>query len=102
LKLRKRSKFELYGDILEAITSDIRKNNSARLTRVHGRVNVPYDRFKGYIADLKEKNLIEVLNVDDHEELKLTNRAKEYIDEYTHVKKFMITFGLQEEIKDLE
>jgi predicted transcriptional regulator len=100
--MHKRSKFELYGDILLAIRSDIDHNSSARLTRVYGRSNVPYDRFKGYINDLKKNNLIEISHVDNHEEIKLTTRGIEYIQEYSRVNKFLIAFGLQEEHRDLE
>jgi predicted transcriptional regulator len=100
--LHKRSRFELYGDILLAIREDIDKNHSARLTRVHGRSNVPYDRFKGYITDLKNNNLIETRFVDNHEEIKLTGRGLEYLDEYSRVNKFLSAFGLQEKHHDLE
>ncbi|MHB1907880.1 MAG: winged helix-turn-helix domain-containing protein [Nitrososphaerales archaeon] len=93
--MRKRSKFELYGDILEAIQEDISKNRSARLTRVYIKSNVAYDRFKGYISDLQRNNLIEIVEVDDHTEISLTERGLEYIEEYARVNNFLIAFGLQ-------
>ena len=99
--MRKRSKFELYGDILVAIRDDISRNNSARLTRVYGKANVPYDRFKAYISDLKTNNLIKVVPVENHEELKLTERGIEYLKEYVRVNNFLIAFGLQEKREDL-
>ena len=100
--MRKRSRFELYGDILEAIQDDINRNRTARLTRVYGKSNVPYDRFKGYISNLKDNNLIEILEVGDHAEIKLTERGLEYIEEYARVTNFLIAFGLQEKPKKQE
>jgi predicted transcriptional regulator len=101
-KVHKRSKFELYGDILVAIREDINRNSAARLTRVYGKANVPYDRFKGYINDLKTNDLIEITTVDDHEEMRLTKRGLEYIEEYARVNKFLVAFGLQEKLRDLQ
>jgi predicted transcriptional regulator len=100
--VHKRSKFELYGDILLAIRSEIDRNGAARLTRVYGRSNVPYDRFKSYMEDLNKNNLIQMCQVENHEEIRLTTRGVEYIQEYSRVNKFLIAFGLQEKQKDLE
>jgi predicted transcriptional regulator len=102
LKLHKRSKFELYGDILLAIRQDIDENSSARFTRVYGKSNVPYDRFKGYINDLRKNNLIDISVVGNHEEIKLTNRGREYIEEYIRVNRFLTAFGLSEKRRSLE
>ncbi len=93
--MSKRSKFELFGDILEAIREDISKNGNARLTRVHGKVNVPYDRFKIYIENLRENGLVEIYAKEGYQEIQLTGRAFVYIDEYNRVKNFMLAFGLE-------
>jgi predicted transcriptional regulator len=100
--MHKRSRFELYGDILLAVSQDIRDHASARLTRVYGKSNVPCDRFKGYISDLRTNSLIEILLVDNHEEIKLTKRGLEYLQEYVRVNRFLKAFGLQEKQRDLE
>lgn len=100
--MRKRSTFELYGDILIAIRTDIATNSAARPTRVYGRSNVPYDRFRRYLEDMKNKGLIEIMNVDHHEELKLTSQGSEFIEEYLRVNKFLAAFGLREKQHDLE
>lgn len=93
--MSKRSKFELFGDILEAIREDISKNGNARLTRVQSKVNVPYDRFKGYVENLRQTGLIELEEIDGFQEIRLTGKAFTYIDEYTRVKNFMLAFGLE-------
>ena len=94
--MSKRSKFELYGDILEAIREDISKNGSARLTRVQVRVSVPFDRFKSYVDSLSRSRLIEIIQIDGHEELRLTPKGFEYLAEYEHVNDFLSAFGLQD------
>ena len=93
--MSKRSKFELIGDILEAIREDISKNGNARLTRVHGKVNVPYDRFKIYVENLKETGLVEFDDKEGYQEIQLTARAFVYLQEYSRVKSFMLAFGLE-------
>lgn len=92
--MSKRSKFELYGDILEAIRADITINGAARLTRVQIKVNIPYDRFKGYIDSLSSTKLIEINHTDGHEEIRITSKGFEYLAEYEHVNSFLVAFGL--------
>lgn len=92
--MSKRSKFELYGDILEAIRADIATNRSARLTRVQIKVNIPYDRFKAYVDSLSNNKLIEIIRNDNHEEIQITNKGFEYLAEYEHVNSFLVAFGL--------
>ena len=94
--MSKRSEFELYGDILEAVREDISKNGTARLTRIQGRVNVPFDRFKIYMENLKKSNLLELREIEGHEEILLTSKAFEYLSEYERVKNFLVAFGLQD------
>jgi predicted transcriptional regulator len=94
--MSKRSKFELYGDILEAIRTDVARNGSARITRVQGRVNVPFDRFKLYLENLRKSNLVQIREVGDHEEIELSPKAYEYLSEYEHVRNFLVAFGLQD------
>lgn len=93
--MSKRSRFELFGDILVAIREDISRNGNARLTRVHSKVNVPYDRFKGYVESLKRVGLIEIEEENGIQEMRLTSRALVYLGEYARVKTFMVAFGLE-------
>ena len=85
----------MFGDILEAVREDISKNGNARLTRVHGKVNVPYDRFKIYIENLRENGLVDMDDKEGYQEIQLTGRAFVYLDEYHRVKNFMLSFGLE-------
>ena len=92
--MSKRSKFELYGDILEAIRADISTNGSARLTRVQIKVNIPYDRFKAYIDNLSSSKLIDIAQSENHDEIQITSKGFEYLSQYEHVNNFLVAFGL--------
>jgi len=59
------------------------------LTRVQVKVNVPFDRLKKYLSDLKDLGLIE-----DEDEPVLTEKGKQYLLEYDKVLDFMKRMGL--------
>jgi predicted transcriptional regulator len=89
-KPSRRDKMMIYGDLL----SVLRKNGFGEkhlLTKVQVQINVPYDRLKGYIGDLKNLGLIE-----DEETLELTEKGKEYLKEYKRIRNFMARMGLIE------
>lgn len=93
----KRSKFELFGDILEAIGEEMARSGVARMTRLHLKSNVPYDRFKEYVEEMERKGLVSVyVSEDTHKEVRATERGIELLKEYRRVKDFLVEFGLAE------
>ena len=87
-KLPRRDKLKIYGDLLSILYSESRKDKVV-LTHVQLKSNVPFDRLKTYIAELKELGLIQ----DEHS-LKLTDKGKQYLREYETVLDFMKRMGL--------
>jgi len=87
-KLPRRDKLKIYGDLLYFIYSEA-KAEKLVLTRVQLKTNVPFDRLKTYIADLKELDL-----VLDEPSLRLTDKGKQYLKEYQAVLDFMKRMGL--------
>jgi predicted transcriptional regulator len=87
-KLPRRDKLKIYGDLLFILYSESKKEKVV-LTRVQLKTNVPFDRVKTYIADLKELGLIL-----DEPSLKLTEKGKLYLREYETVLDFMKRIGL--------
>lgn len=83
----RRDKLKIYGDLLYALLNE---GNSDKiiLTRVQTKVNVPFDRLKNYIFELKELGLIE-----DETSLKLTEKGKQYLKEYKQILEFMKRMG---------
>jgi predicted transcriptional regulator len=87
-KLPRRDKLKIYGDLLSILYSESRKDKVV-LTHVQLKSNVPFDRLKTYLAELKELGLIL-----DEPSLKLTDKGKQYLREYETVLDFMKRMGL--------
>jgi predicted transcriptional regulator len=93
----KRNRFEIYGDILRAIGEEISRNGVARMTRLHLKSNVPYDRLKEYVREMDERGLVSVtVAADGHREVRTTARGIQLLKEYIRVREFLIGFGLAE------
>jgi predicted transcriptional regulator len=84
----RRDKFKIYGDLLSALyyTSSAEK---IVLTRIQAKVNVPFDRLKTYITEVKDLGLIQ-----GEAALKLTEKGTEYLREYEKILDFMKRMGL--------
>ena len=87
-KLPRRDKLKIYGDLLSILYSESKKEKVV-LTHVQLKTNVPFDRLKTYITDLKDLGLIQ-----DEVSLNLTNKGKRYLEEYETVLDFMKRMGL--------
>jgi predicted transcriptional regulator len=88
MKLTRRDKLKIYGDLL-AVLNDEANAEKIVLTWVSVRMKVSFDRLKKYIAELVELGLIE-----DEYSLKLTEKGKRYLKEYKKVLAFMEDMGL--------
>lgn len=87
-KLPRRDKLKIYGDLLSILHSAA-KEEKVVLTRIQLKTNVPFDRLKIYLSELKELGLIQ-----DESSLKLTEKGKQYLREYKAVLEFMKRMGL--------
>ena len=87
-KIPRRDKMKIYGDLLAAISEEA-KSQKIILTRVQVRINVPYDRLKGYISELKELQLIR-----NDASLEITDKGRKYLKEYKRIIDFMKYMGL--------
>jgi predicted transcriptional regulator len=79
---------KIYGDLLSILNNES-KTAKIVLTHVQVQINVPYDRLKNYIYELRELDLIQ-----DVTSLKLTEKGKQYIEEYEKVLEFMKHMGI--------
>ncbi len=88
IKIPRRDKLKIYGDLLCALRNG---NSSERvvLSRIQVQINVPFDRLKNYISELKELGLIE-----NETSLKPTEKGKQYLQEYEKIINFMEQMGL--------
>jgi predicted transcriptional regulator len=88
LKIQRRDKLKIYGDLLFALSSES-STEKIVLTRVQARTRVPFDRLKIYIAELVDLGLIE-----DETSMRLTGKGSQYLREYEKVLSFMKRMGL--------
>ncbi len=87
-KISRRDRLKIYGDLL-AILSVESKNEKIVISRIQQKMNVPLDRLRSYIMELQRLGLIV-----DEQTLTLTEKGKEYIQEYRKVLKFINRMGL--------
>jgi predicted transcriptional regulator len=88
MKIQRRDKMKIYGDLLLIISAES-TNGRIVITRIQMRTNVPFTRLKKYISDLKDLGLIQ-----DELSLKLTEKGRQYLDEYETVLAFMKRMGM--------
>ena len=88
-KIPRRDKLKIYGDLLSVLRSESNQKERVVLTHVQVQINVPFDRLKNYITELRELDLIE-----DEISLKLTEKGKQYLMEYERILEFMKRMGL--------
>ena len=87
-KIPRRDKLKIYGDLLSVLRSEA-NSEKVVLTHIQVRINVPFDRLKNYITELKNLSLIE-----DETSLRLTEKGKQYLQEYEKILDFMKRMGL--------
>lgn len=88
-KKAKRNKMKIYGDLLSILKAEKKITDRIVLTRIQAKMNVPFDRLKNYISDLEDLKLIE-----DQLSFNLTQKGKQYLDEYQKILDFMERMGV--------
>lgn len=88
-KKARRNKMKIYGDLLSIIKAEKSNTDKIILTHVQAKMNVPFDRLKIYLSDLEDLNLIE-----DIFSYNLTQKGKQYLDEYKKILDFMERMGI--------
>jgi predicted transcriptional regulator len=88
-EIARRDKMKIYGDLLKVLNADSGYEKKIVITHVQSRINVPFMRLKIYVKDLKELGLIE-----DETSLKLTEKGRQYLEQYENVLEFMKNMGI--------
>jgi len=86
--IHRRDRFRIYGDLLSALYCYSGAEKIV-LTQIQAKINVPYDRLKTYITELKDLCLI-----TDEASLKLTKKGIQYLREYKRILDFMKRMGI--------
>jgi DtxR family manganese transport transcriptional regulator len=87
-KISRRDRLKIYADLL-AVLKDEANNERTVLIRVQLQMNVPFDRLKRYISELKNLGLIQ-----GDTSLTLTEKGKQYLREYEKVLDFIKRMGI--------
>jgi len=88
MKRVRRDRLKIYMDVLLVIKKESR-GEKVVLTKIQQKSNVPFDRLKTYLSELKNLGLIQDIN-----EPQLTEKGLEYLTEYQKVLDFMKRMGL--------
>lgn len=76
----KRSKLQIYYDIISAIQSDMQSNGEVSKTRIQQKCNTSYDKLIKYIQEMEEKNLLK-----NNTDLEVTELGYRFFDDYSKV-----------------
>jgi predicted transcriptional regulator len=87
-KISRRDRLKIYGDLLSALSHEA-VNEKVVLTRVQIQVNVPFDRLKNYVSELSDLGLVQ-----DETSPILTEKGRQFLQEYGRVLEFMKRMGL--------
>lgn len=86
----RRERWSILGAVLEAIEAEAETSRGrVRPTRVASAANLPFDRLQQYLAELHAAGLLEP---DDPP--RLTQKGREFLDEYRRWSRVLSTFGL--------
>jgi predicted transcriptional regulator len=86
----KRSKADMYAEVLEVIT---RYPEGVRITRMSYGVGVPVDRLKTMVEALCSYGLVRKSTVEDEVSYGATSRGLEFLETYWKMKGFFEIFG---------
>ena len=88
-RLRPRHRPEIFYDILCSIIKLEESIGTAKITRVQNEVNLPSDRFRVYLKDMKTVGLLE-----HGDGLASTKKGKSFVSEYKKVARVLKRFSL--------
>jgi predicted transcriptional regulator len=88
--LKKRSRTDIYADILEVLK---RKPEGALVTRISYGAGLPLDRIKPMLQTLANFGLVSTHNDGDSRFYHVTRRGMEFLEAYRKVQSFMTLVG---------
>ncbi len=91
MKPSKRSRIDIYNDILVSLRFETSGGKKGSPTRVAQRANLPYDRFQRVLEELVELNMVNRAEGA----LALTQKGIECLEEFDKINGFLKRMGLQ-------
>ena len=85
MKLQKRTRYDIYLDVLEAI----RRKKACSITRLSYGAGLPVDRTRKIVEFLISRGLLKTINLGDRPHYRITERGGEFLQALKTVKKFI-------------
>lgn len=86
-----RSRTRIYADILNAL---LKYGGRSGPTRILYGANLSYDRLLKHLGQLIELGLVQEEKADNESVIKLTDKGRAFVLEFTKVEKFAEAFGI--------
>lgn len=91
MKSEKRTKLQIYFDILRLLCEELKSSNGLSVTRVAHKANLPYDRFRNCLDDLIRLGMV---SRGPAGELAVTDKGLACVQEYRRLNDFLRRMGL--------
>ena len=85
----KRSRMEIYDDILKGIEQELRSGGEVKPTRVQQRCNLAYDKFSRYLGEMAAKELIH------RKPISITAKGLDFLQDHRRIRRFVHEIGMK-------
>ena len=86
----RRSKIQLYFDIISAIVEDRQSNEFVSPTRVQFKCNTSYDKLTKYLEEMKERHIIA-----KEKSIKITEKGMKFHHDYSKINELILNISHQ-------
>ena len=85
----RRTRIQLYFDIISAIFEEEMDNDNISPTRIQFKCNTSYDKLTKYLEEMKNKEII------DGSEIKVTEKGKQFHKDYSKINELIQELSIQ-------
>jgi len=85
----RRTRIQLYFDIISAIFEEEMDNDNISPTRIQFKCNTSYDKLTKYLEEMKSKEII------DNNEIKVTEKGKQFHKDYSKINDLIQELSIQ-------
>jgi predicted transcriptional regulator len=85
----RRTRMEIYNDILKGIEQELTRGGEVKPTRVQQRCNLAYDKFSRYLGEMASKGLIH------REPISITAKGLDFLRDHRRISRFVHEIGMK-------
>ena len=86
----RRSKIQLYYDIVSAIVEDSQNNDSVSPTRIQFKCNTSYDKLTKYLEEMKDRQIIA-----QEKSIRITEKGMKFHHDYSKINELILDVSKQ-------